>query len=48
MGERRGVYRVLDVKPEGTRPFGRPKHRLGDNIKMELQKVSWVTWTGLI
>jgi hypothetical protein len=24
MGERRGVYRVLVLKPEGRRPFGRP------------------------
>jgi hypothetical protein len=24
MGERRGVYRVLVVKPEGKRPLGRP------------------------
>ena len=27
MGERRGVYRVLVGKPEGTRPLGRPRHR---------------------
>ena len=27
MGERRGIYRVLVGKPEGKRPFGRPKHR---------------------
>jgi len=24
---RRGVYRVLLVKPEGKRPLGRPRHR---------------------
>jgi len=24
MGEERGVYRVLVVKPEGKRPLGRP------------------------
>ena len=27
MRERRGVYRVLVGKPEGTRPLGRPKYR---------------------
>jgi hypothetical protein len=27
IGERRGVYRVLVGKPEGKRPFGRPRHR---------------------
>jgi len=39
MGERKGVYRVLEEKPEGKRPFGRTRHRWEDNIKMELQEV---------
>jgi hypothetical protein len=38
MGERRGVYRVLVGKPEGTRPLGRPRRRWEDNIKMDLQE----------
>ena len=36
MGERRGVYRILMGKPEGTRPLGRPRCRWEDNIKMDL------------
>ena len=39
MGESRGVCRVLVGKPEGKRPLGRPRHRLEDNIKMDLQEV---------
>ena len=39
IGERRGVYRVLVGKPEGTRPLWRPRRRWEDNIKMDLQKV---------
>jgi len=39
MGERRDVYRVLMGKPEGKRPFGRPRHRWEDNIKVDLRKV---------
>jgi len=39
MGEKRGVYRVLIGKPQGKRPFGRPRRRGEDNIKMELQEV---------
>jgi len=39
MGERRAIYRVLVGKPEGKRPFGRPRHRWEDNIKMDLQEV---------
>jgi len=39
MGERRGLYRVLVGKPEGKRPLGRPRRRLEDNIKLDLQEV---------
>jgi hypothetical protein len=38
-GERRGVYRVLVVKPEGRRPLGRHWHRWEDNIKKDHQEV---------
>jgi hypothetical protein len=33
------VYRVLVGKPEGKRPPGRPRRRLEDNIKADLQEV---------
>jgi hypothetical protein len=39
MGERRGVYIILVGKPKGKRPFVRPRPRLDDNIKMDLQEV---------
>jgi hypothetical protein len=39
MGERRDVYSVLVGKPEGKRPFGRPRRGWEDNIKMDLQDV---------
>jgi len=39
MGESRGVYRVLVVKPEGRRPFGGPGRRWEDNNNMDLQEV---------
>jgi hypothetical protein len=35
----RGVHRDLVGKPEGTRPLGRPRRRLEDNIKRDLQEV---------
>jgi hypothetical protein len=38
-GERREVYRVLVGKPEGKRPFDRPRCRWENNIKMDLQEV---------
>ena len=33
------MYRVLVMKPEGKRPFRRPRRRWEDNIKMGLQEV---------
>ena len=35
----RSVYRVLVGKPEGTIPFGRPRHRWDDNIRMDHQEI---------
>jgi hypothetical protein len=50
MGKRRGVYRVLMVKPEGRRPLGRPRYRWEDNIKIDLQEVEcWgMDWIKLV
>ena len=45
-GERRGVYLVLVEIPEGKRPLERPRHRWEDNMKMDLQEVGCVAWTG--
>jgi hypothetical protein len=36
---RRGEYGVLVGKPEGNRPFGRPRCRWEDNIRMDLKEV---------
>jgi hypothetical protein len=49
MGEERGVYRVLVGKPEGRRPFGRPRRRWVGNIRKDLQKVGCgnMGWIGL-
>jgi hypothetical protein len=49
MGNRRGVYKVLVGKPEGNRPFRRPRCRWEDNIKMNPQEVGWegMAWNDL-
>ena len=49
MGEERGVYRVLEGKPEGRWPLGRPRRRWADNIKTDLQEVEcgYMDWIGL-
>jgi len=39
MGEDKGVHRVLVGKSEGNRTLGRPRRRLEDNIKINLQEV---------
>ena len=49
MGEERGVYKVLEGKPEGRRPLGRSRRRWVDNIRTDLQEVGcgYVDWIGL-
>ena len=42
MGERRSAHKILVGKPEAKRPLGRPRHRLEDNIRIDLQEVGWV------
>jgi hypothetical protein len=41
MVNRRDVYRILMVKPEGKRLLGKPRHRWDDNIKVDLQEVGY-------
>jgi hypothetical protein len=49
MGEGRGVYRVLVVRPEGKRPLERPRRRWEDYIKMDLREkgIDWVNLIGM-
>jgi hypothetical protein len=43
MGEGRGAYRALVVKPGGRRPLGRPRRRWED-----LREVGWgINWINL-
>jgi len=44
--ERRGVYRVVVVKPKGKRSLGRPRRGWENNIKKDLQELGWGLWTG--
>jgi len=48
-GEGRGVFRILLWIPEGKRPFGRPRCRWEDNIKMDFQEVGcgYMDWIKL-
>jgi hypothetical protein len=41
MGNRSGAYTVLEGRPDGKRPFGRPRRRWENHIKMYLQEVGW-------
>jgi hypothetical protein len=41
-------YKVLVEKPKGTKPFGRPRGRSEDNIKIYLTEIGFGVWTGLI
>jgi hypothetical protein len=46
MGEEREVYRVLLGKPEGRKPFGRPRHRWDDGIRINLRDTDWGVKSG--
>ena len=49
MEDRRGVYGILVGKREGKRPYGRPRRRWIDNIKMGLREVECGTdWIELV
>jgi hypothetical protein len=50
MGKEREVYRFFVGKQEGKRPLGRPRRRLVNNIRMDLQEVGCghVEWIGLV
>ena len=50
MGDGRGAYMVLVVKPEGRRSLGRPMCRWADNIKIDLQEMvlGGGAWAGFV
>jgi hypothetical protein len=39
MGDEKGEYQVLVVRPDGQTPLGRPRHRWKNNIKMDVQEM---------
>ena len=39
MEEDRNAFKILTGKPTGKRPFGRPRRRREDNIRMNLEKI---------
>jgi hypothetical protein len=47
MGEERKVYKVFVGKPEGKGPFGRPRRRWEDGVRMDLREISWGARIGL-
>jgi hypothetical protein len=48
MRERKGAYRVLEGKPEESKPLARSRSRWKDKIKVEIQeKVCGVVWIDL-
>jgi hypothetical protein len=39
MGGMRNVYNILIGKPEGRKPFGKPRRRREDNIRLDLREI---------
>jgi hypothetical protein len=48
MGERRGAYRVLVGKPEGSTPRAPPIRSWEENKKLPLQDVGWGGGVGMV
>jgi hypothetical protein len=48
VGEKRNTCRFLVGKPEGRRPLGRPRCRLGIILGWILERWNGVMWTGLV
>ena len=40
MEEGRSAFKILTGKPTGNRPLERPRRRLEDNIRMDLEEIS--------
>jgi hypothetical protein len=49
MEDMKNTYTILVVKPERKRPFGRPRCRWEDNIRMDIREIVWevVDWIHL-
>jgi hypothetical protein len=49
MGEMRNAYKILVIKSEGKRHFGRPRRRWEDNFKMDHKEIGFggVGWIHL-
>jgi len=45
-GEMGNAYSILFGKGERNRPFGRPRLRWENNIRMDLRKQNGKVWTG--
>jgi hypothetical protein len=41
MEEMRNIYNILDGKPGGKRPLGRPSSKWEDRIRMVLREIGW-------
>jgi hypothetical protein len=41
MGEMKNMYKILVEKPQGKRPFGRPRYGWEDNIRMDIREIGW-------
>jgi hypothetical protein len=40
-GRKTNSYSVLEGKPEGKTPLGRPKCRWEDTVKIDLKEIGW-------
>jgi hypothetical protein len=46
-GDKRNAYKILIGNAEGKRTLGKPRHRWGSNIKMDLRETGWGDMDGI-
>ena len=46
--EGRNAFKILTGKPTEKRPLGRPRHKMENNIRMDLKGANMRNWVALI
>jgi hypothetical protein len=44
----RNMHKILTAKPEGKKPFGRPKFKWEGNTEKDLRETGFGVWVGFI
>jgi hypothetical protein len=46
MGEVRNAYKIVVGRADRKKPYGGPRRRWEDNIRIDIREIWWKVWTG--